>query len=476
MLRDSLIYALARGIPAIINFAALALYTRLLSSGEYGEYIYVLALAGLVSASLFWWLRLSVTRILPSYHEASEHAIFMGVLIRFYIQLLGILGVALIAGLIIFNPPLKNIILASYPLLASIVVYELLLEVLRSNMNPKIFGFVSIIKSILMTFVGGALAYYGWGALGLIIGGIVGHTLACLIGVRWIPRGYINYAKDKEIQRKLFSYGIPLAISFGFTVVLAQSDRLLITWLMDTEAAGVYAAPYDLTWQSLGIIANIIGLSTFPKIVTVFERQGKEAVREQLAQCMALLCAVVFPASLGFYLVAPSFVSLMLGEEFRTAAIVLMPWIIGGSLLEALKTYYFDYAFHLSKKTLYQTFVLLVAAVVNIILNILMIPHYGIIGAAYATVIAYMLALGLSFWLGQRVFRLPVPARPFVHVLIGTISMGVGVKCMTFLVDAGIYLLIAQMGVGAVIYCVFMYMFDFMNIKSFVYGRSLNNK
>src|SRR5690606_19030501 len=123
MLRDSLFYALARGIPAVINFGALALYTRLLTSGEYGDYVYVLALTGLLSASLFWWLRLSVTRILPSYNEPAEHTVFMGVLVRYYALLLGWLGLAMLGGLFFVDAGLRYLMLTGYLLLVAIVIY-----------------------------------------------------------------------------------------------------------------------------------------------------------------------------------------------------------------------------------------------------------------------------------------------------------------------------------------------------------------
>lgn len=466
MLRDSLFYALARGIPAVINFGALALYTRLLTSGEYGDYVYVLALTGLLSASLFWWLRLSVTRILPSYNEPAEHTVFMGVLVRYYALLLGWLGLAMLGGLFFVDAGLRYLMLTGYLLLVAIVIYELLLEILRSNLKPKMFGVVSIVKAVTMTSVGGLLAYYGWGTQGLIVGGIIGHMVANCVALRAIPRQYFNYTKNKEIQEKLFSYGIPLAISFGFTIVLGQSDRVIIKWLLGAEAVGVYSAPYDLTWQSLGILGNIIGLATFPKIIAAYEKQGMQAAQEKLSQCIVLLCAVLLSASAGFYLVLPSFVPLMLGEEFRLQAMTLMPWIIGGAFLASLKAYYFDYAFHLAEKTLYQTFIVVVAAISNVALNFLLIPRYGVLGAAIATVIAYIVALAISIKIGKGVFRLPVPGKPLLQIVFATLVMTAGVHIVGLWLEAGLMLLMLQAMIGALLFGVSLYVMDTMSLKS----------
>src|SRR6478672_3577473 len=63
------IYLVARGLPGLIAFLAIPVFTRLLEPGAYGRYALVLATASVLNALLFQWLRLSLVRYLPAYHN-----------------------------------------------------------------------------------------------------------------------------------------------------------------------------------------------------------------------------------------------------------------------------------------------------------------------------------------------------------------------------------------------------------------------
>src|SRR5690606_33652902 len=67
LLRHSALYLLARGVPGLVNFFAIAIYTRMLSPEEYGRYALVVAGVGLFNVIFFQWLRLSLLRFLPAY-------------------------------------------------------------------------------------------------------------------------------------------------------------------------------------------------------------------------------------------------------------------------------------------------------------------------------------------------------------------------------------------------------------------------
>jgi O-antigen/teichoic acid export membrane protein len=70
LIRHSAAYALARGLPALINFAALALFTRLLGPDEYGRYALVIATVVLANGIGFQWIHLGLLRYLPGFPGA----------------------------------------------------------------------------------------------------------------------------------------------------------------------------------------------------------------------------------------------------------------------------------------------------------------------------------------------------------------------------------------------------------------------
>jgi len=126
----------------------------------------------------------------------------------------------------------------------------------------------------------------------------------------------------------------------------------------------------------------------------------------------------------GLAALAPGIAHLLLGEAFRASAEGLIPLIALAALLANLKAFYFDLAFQLGQDTRALVRILAVAATTNILLNLLLIPRLGIIGAAWATLAAQALALGYSAWSGRRHFRLPWPSGDALRILFAAALMG----------------------------------------------------
>src|SRR5438874_2447340 len=123
----------------------------------------------------------------------------------------------------------------------------------------------------------------------------------------------------------------------------------------------------------------------------------------------SLLLAVGVPCVVGMTVLAPGIAHCFIGQSFREAAVSIMPLIALGTLLAGLKAYHFDAAFQFAHRTIYQVWIVLFAAVVNLALNLVAIPRWGINGAAGASVVAYLITIALTAWLGRRHFVLPFP-------------------------------------------------------------------
>ena len=109
LLRHTFYYLIARGLPGVLNFSALALYTRLLTTEEFGRYALVLAAIGLVDVMVFQWLRLVLARFLPA-HRDSPHVVQQGVLAIFFALAIGVSSVGLLLSLVWPDTLLRQLI------------------------------------------------------------------------------------------------------------------------------------------------------------------------------------------------------------------------------------------------------------------------------------------------------------------------------------------------------------------------------
>jgi O-antigen/teichoic acid export membrane protein len=260
------------------------------------------------------------------------------------------------------------------------------------------------------------------------------------------------------LVRELLAYGLPLTATVALNFVVNSSDRFLVAWLLGTEAAGTYAAGYELGWHSVLIIMTIVNLAGYPLVVRAMEGAGPAAAQVQLQQNGLLLLAVALPALTLVVMLAPNLARVVLGAPFRADGARLLPWIALAALFAGARLYYANLAFQLSRKTLSQLWVSLAAALLNVGLNLIWIPRFGLLGAAWATVLAFGLALVLGWWLGRRVFPLPtLPANALKPVGAALVMAMALWPCRAWI---GPLALAAQVGLGLLVYVLALSLLD----------------
>ena len=169
--KHSLIYFLGRGLPGIINFGAMALYTRLLLPHEYGMFSLVFATVNLLTTILYQWLRLVLLRFLPKCTDKEDEKIlFASIGIGFITS--SLISALLLIGYLLFVPndfPV-NLVMFGLLLLWLQALLEMGLDFFRTNLDATRYSIINFSKSILAIVIGAGLAYYGYGAIGLILG------------------------------------------------------------------------------------------------------------------------------------------------------------------------------------------------------------------------------------------------------------------------------------------------------------------
>src|SRR5690606_29919078 len=119
------------------------------------------------------------------------------------------------------------------------------------------------------------------------------------------------------------------------------------------------AVSFDFTTQTITLLLMVINMAAMPLAIRAYEVQGPPAAQEQMRTNAALLMALGLPAVVGIAVLTGPIVHAALGEEFRAAALTLMPLVAGGALLAGLKAYHFDAAFQFAHRTIHQVWIVL---------------------------------------------------------------------------------------------------------------------
>lgn len=422
LLKHSLTYALARGVPGLVNFLAIAVYTRLLVPEQYGEYSLVLASVALADSLLIQWLRLGLLRFLP---QAADRERLLATVRSVWFVIAAVLGAGTVLALLLPFPALPaGLLVAGLLVFLAQGWFELNLELIRSSLEPGRYGRLALLRSLLSLGLG-ALFAWRFGAAGLLSGLAAGTMLSYLLlreGREWRVRTG-RFTADRRLIGRLLNYGLPLTITLALSFIVNSSDRFLIGWFLGTDATGLYSAGYDLAQFSITMLLTVVNLAAYPLTVRALEQSGAAAARQRLHDTLQLLLMVGLPAVTGLAMLAGPIASVVVAPEFTAAAAQVIPWIAVAALLAGIKAYFVDVGFQLQGDTRLQAWVMLAAAALNVGLNLILIPRFGLMGAVWSTVAVYVLALLLSVWLVRSSFRMPRLTPQLLKPVVATALM-----------------------------------------------------
>jgi O-antigen/teichoic acid export membrane protein len=363
---------------------------------------------------------------------------------------------------------MREMIAGGWVLLTVQALFELACEYARSALRPWRYMVLQVTRCTAIVGLGVALIVIGWGWWGPLLGGAAGMGLAVAwaFAVDWRD---VRMMVDRPTLVKVAQYGVPLSMTVALTVVISSSDRFLIAAFSGEAQAGLYSVAVDFTSQTLTLLMLVINMAMFPIAVRAWEHRGREAAQEQMRANASLLMAVGLPCVVGLIVLAPGISNCFLGKSYRGTAAQIMPLVALGTFLAGFKAYHFDAAFQFAHRTIWQVWIVLFAAVVNLGLNYVAIPIWGINGAAGASVVAYVISIALTAWLGRRHFVLPFPVTGAMQVLL---AAGVMAALLApFRGEVGMRAVGAQVVAGAAVYGLVLVGVNFLGLRDSLLRR-----
>lgn len=468
IIRHTLSYTVVKFFPAMASMATLMIFTRLMSPDQYGEYSLTLNVTATAVAVLGNFLVIGLGRFEPATHTVREkkrlHSTVIGAAL---LLAMAVAGLTAILGMFDLLPNLS----VNYYFFTALFLLTLFLmlsqKLINANLKPKAYGLSLAFKNILLLAAGAACLIAGYGVAGVLASLAVASLLASLpaLGL-WARASWKSF--DLGVLKKLWSYGAPLTLLYLFVMIISFSDRIFIDVMLGAGEVGLYSAGYDLTQYTIAVVASIVHLAAFPIILKAYESEGEEKAKTLLSVSIRILLLVMLPVTFGFISVREEMSHLFLGNSFAAVSIKLMPFLALAILFSAVKSYYFDYSFQLTKTTWLQSLPPLFAAIANCVFNYFLISIFGIIGAAYATLLAYIIYLFSSAYLSRRVFELPDFPWIFLAKVVFSVSvMSIVLRVLVFDFPL-VFELLVKVTIGILVFSLCIYCSareDFLNLK-----------
>lgn len=389
---------LARVLSIGANLVLMIVVARTMGTAFFGQFSYLLAFSTIAVALADLGTTAVLARGLAQHTQARAAYLGNFLLMRLAVTLVVMVG----ACGIVFSLP-DNLLVAllvvvvGLPVLAT-RVFEPIFQVYG---KPWLSPWSNMVFSIAQLLLALAVWFMPSMSIAQISAGIVITNFVYTGVALWMVLSIVkpDMRPHRELLRSIFRVAAPLGVGSIFTTIILRADVLILAHLRNSIEVGLYSAAYRVL--DLAVFLAITVITPLIPILTAQITQDRKAA---LAHCrMAAQFAGLFslPAAIVVPTLAPSIFSTVLGPEFIGAAAPLnvlvcnFPLIVFSLLGSCINLANGEIAHSYWNAPL--------ACVVNLSLNFLLIPHLGMVGAAWATVASQLVMLLVSqFYLVTR--------------------------------------------------------------------------
>lgn len=279
----------------------------------------------------------------------------------------------------------------SYIRLSSILIllnsiFPIFLAFFRKGNKIAIYNLLNLGLNILQVILIIVFLTLGYKLTGIIMAFIISALLLNLIA-------FIIIAKQIGFQRPRFTnmktylkWGMPLIPTSAILWIMSNSDRYIINYFLGTSDTGIYNAASGLgTYSSFALMP--IGIVLYPIISRLYDEGNRVECADYFKYAFKYLMMVTVPAAVGLSILAKPLLEILTTPEFISGRVVV-PFIAFGGVFFCFYQIGI-YVIHLVGKTYINFRLLCIAAILNVMLNVILISKLGILGAGLANLVTY---------------------------------------------------------------------------------------
>ncbi len=229
-----------------------------------------------------------------------------------------------------------------------------------------------------------------------LTGLILSESIVMIAIASWFYRSGLLSPKQFQpgFALSALRFSIPLIAYELTSVVLDSGDRILVGHYLGLSELGLYSAAYAIATYAEEALMTPVNMALMPAYMKIWVTQGTEATSRFLSAALELFIIGCGAIAMLVYVNSASLIGILASKKFA-AAQSLLPILVLGLLVYATHIF-FNAPLVLHKRSMVLTCVTTLCCIVNIGMNIILLPRIGIKGAAIATLLSYlMLVLGL---------------------------------------------------------------------------------
>ncbi|MFA5029527.1 MAG: flippase [Patescibacteria group bacterium] len=469
LVKNTTFFTAALTIQKILSFVYFILVARSIGVENTGKYSFALSFTTIFAMFLDFGLTQILIRESARDIKNSQK------------YLANVLGLKLLGSVIIYALVIVVINLMGYPEITKQLVYVsgfvMLLDsfalsfygILRGHQNLRFESYGVILNQLIVLGAGLVIIKLQLGLVILMGAYLLGSLFNFFYAALFLKiklKILTIFRFDKKIIKELFRLALPFAIAGFFIRIYSSMDIVLLSKLANDKAVGLYSVAYKITF-ALQFVAVAFSASIYPAFCRYFVA-SKELLSKTFAKSMYFLMLISLPISFGVIVLADKFLPPIFGQEYQGAILPLQ--ILISSLVLVFLCFPIGAMLNACDKQTRNTVHLGIIAVLNIILNLILIPLYGYNGAAVAALISYVVLFALGIVVIEKIVKYD---KKYLLISFAKITFSCLVMSLVVVWLKGYWSFVITAPLGALVYLVTLVLVGGFSKKDIMQTKSL---
>jgi O-antigen/teichoic acid export membrane protein len=406
---EAAIFGMAPLFARVLGFFLTFVYTANLSTAEFGRFALLMTSEAFATQVLGFGLTTSYFRSYFDDERSERRRLITSTTVWFLLaaNVAFVVVAAPFAGLYgtwLFGEPYADLVLLTCVMTALDTLNSVPFLILKAQRRSKLYVTISWASGIAQ-FVAIALlvAVLGLGVKGAVLGVLFGTAFQS-VAYAAVLRRHIAWEFSAAELRPMLMLGLPMMFNALATKILIASDRFFINYFHGQSAVGLYAFADRFAAILPILVANPFSL-VWPAMR--FQVMKDDDAREYYARVLTYLTFLALYFGLGVAALAPDVMRIVSRADLITGeylgATQIVPLLVLFYVLQATNKG-INVGLMIEKKAYWNVVIVLTTAAVNFALNLLLIPSYGALGAAWATVLAYFFFNWFRWYMSNRFY------------------------------------------------------------------------
>ena len=427
LLSNTITFGIGTFSAKLLTFLLVPLYTRVLTTAEFnasdliqqtGNLLMPLVSVGMASALIRFGLD-------KSYDKTS---VFSTALMT---SGCGFAIFLLLSPLILLVPDISEHIVLLVLFVIMSALRSLCSQFVRSLGYVKLFSYDGV-QSTVLTIIFNVLflVVFRMGVTGYILATVVSDFISAIFlflmaDLHW----YVRFSKmDREVFRTMIRFSVPMIPTALFWWIINVSDRYAVTWMISSADAGIYAAAYKVP-TIVSLVSSVFTEAW--QMSAVMEKDS--ANRDQFfTKVFSALSSLLFLTSSALIVCSKLITKVLVGPSFYDSWRYIPILVVATSF--SCFANFLNSVYMVERKSVLSLLTVMSGAVINVVLNVLLIPPMGVNGAALATFVSYLVVFIMR----------AITSRKYIKIGFQPVRMGLnlavsGVQCYMMIAEVNLW-------------------------------------